>query len=230
MPYFFDSYYLILVVPALLVALWAQANVKGTFNRYREIYNSRGLTGAEAARRILDQNGLYNVSVEHIKGSLSDHFDPSAGVIRLSDGVYGSTSIAAVGVAAHEAGHAVQYGEGYVPIKVRSAIIPVTNIGSQLSFPLIILGLVMSFEPLVLTGIVLFSTVTVFQLITLPVELDASRRALSILQSQYLLSDEELKGASKVLRAAALTYVAALIVAVAQLLRLILRYGRNSRR
>ena len=228
--YYLEShyYYLILVVPAMLLALFAQMKVKSTFAKYNKVYNRRSFTGADAARAILDANGLNYIRIERIAGNLTDHYDPSANVIRLSDSVYGVNSVAAVGVAAHEAGHAVQHAVGYFPIKIRTAIVGITNIGSQLSMPLIIAGVIFSFEPLVTIGLILFSLIAVFQLITLPVEFNASSRALKILDSTNMLDDEELSGAKSVLTAAALTYVAALIVAVANLLRLILIFGRRN--
>lgn len=226
----YDYYYMILVIPAVLLALWAQLRVKGTFSRFSKVHTSHGCTGAQAARAILDRNGLQGVSVERVKGTLTDHFDPRANIIRLSDSVYDSASVAAVGVAAHECGHAVQHATGYGPIKLRAAIIPVTNIGSKLAIPLVLLGFVMSLTPLVNFGILLFGTMVVFQLVTLPVEYNASSRALATLDETGMLAAEELTGAKKVLSAAALTYVAALIVAVAQLLRLLLLAGGRRRR
>lgn len=227
--YYYDYYYLILVVPAILISLWAQFKVSSTFNRYNDVFSRRGYTAAQIARTILDANGLQNVRIERVTGKLTDHYDPRANVIRLSDSVYDSTSVAAIGVAAHESGHAVQYAVGYSPIKLRNAVIPLTNIGSTLSMPLLLLGLIFSFRPLVIGGILLFSLVALFQLITLPVEFNASNRALQILQTGNYLSDEELVGARKTLSAAAMTYVAALLVSLMQLLRLILLYGRRNK-
>ena len=189
--------------------------------------NARGLSGAEVAAKILSSNGVLDVAVQRVSGNLTDHFDPTARVIRLSQSVYDSHSVAAVGVAAHEAGHALQYAEDYFPIRLRAAIIPITKVGSALSWPLIILGLVFSFGFLVNLGIILFSAVTLFQLVTLPVEFNASRRALNILQQQGILAPEELGGARKVLTAAAMTYVAALLVSVMQLLRLIALFSNR---
>ena len=222
---FFDYYYLVLVMPAILFALWAQAQVSGTFAKFSKGRTVRGLTGAQAAEAVLRAGGVYDVRIERISGNLTDHFDPRAKVIRLSDSVYDSPSVAAVGVAAHEAGHAVQHAQDYFPIKVRSAIIPVTQIGSFLALPLIIIGLLLSSLNLVYLGIAFFGLSTVFQAVTLPVEFDASRRAIAALGSEGLLSPEELPGAKKTLRAAALTYVAALAVSLAQLLRLLLVFG-----
>ena len=231
MYYFFSNIYsyLIFILPALLLSLYAQAKVKGTYAKYGKMYNKKGLTGAMAARMILDQKGLQHVKIEHIAGNLTDHFDPRTNVVRLSDSVYGSGSVAAVGVAAHECGHAVQYAQSYTPMKIRGAIIPITNIGSTLSIPLFFLGLLFSIPSLVLVGIGLFALVAVFQLVTLPVEFNASSRALKTLEASNYLSLEELGGAKRVLSAAAMTYVAALIMSIAQLLRLIFIARRNDR-
>lgn len=226
---YFDPYYWVLIVPSMLFALWAQMMVSSTFNKYSRVMSSRGLTAAQVCRRILDDNGLHNVRIEHIAGNLTDHFDPRTNVVRLSDSVYNSTSVASIGVAAHETGHAIQHAVGYFPIKLRSAIIPVTNIGSKLSIPLILLGFVFQWQPLVEIGIWLFATVALFQLVTLPVEFNASRRALQTLEGDAILEATEVKQAKKVLTAAAMTYVAALITAVAQLLRLVLLYGNRRR-
>lgn len=217
---FFDETYLILI-PAMIFALFAQINVKSTFNKYSRKNNSRGLTVAEIARQILDANGLYNVRIEHISGSLTDHFSPNENVVRLSDDVYGKSTIASAGVAAHEVGHAIQHSVGYAPIKIRNAIIPVTQIGSSISMPIFIIGIALSFKPLVTAGILLFSAVVFFQLITLPVEFNASRRALNTLESKNILEGDELKGSAKVLRAAAMTYLAGLFSSLASLIRLI---------
>lgn len=233
--FYFDWTYVILVMPAVLLAMWASANVNSTFRRYSTQYSRRGITGAEAARRVLDANGLKQVRIEHISGNLTDHYDPKANVIRLSDNVYSNASTAAIGVACHEAGHAVQHAVGYGPIKLRNAIVPVTNIGSKLSMPLILLGLLLSaFDTklyyLVYAGIICFGLCAAFQLVTLPTEFNASRRALAAIESGNLLYDEELQGARKTLRAAALTYVAALAVSLMQLLRLVLLFGGSRRR
>lgn len=222
-----DIYYYILVIPAMLFAGIASMMVSATFNKYQSVGNSRGLTGREVARQILDSNGLHNVQVEQVSGSLTDHYDPTARVVRLSTSVYGSQSVGAIGVAAHEVGHAIQHATEYAPIKVRAAIIPITNIGSTLSIPLVMLGFFMGIEPLVNIGILLFSAVAVFQLVTLPVEFDASARAIKTLDQQMILQGSELDGAKKVLTAAALTYVAALIQSLAQLVRLILLTRRD---
>ena len=222
MPLFYmDYWYLIFVVPPMLLALWASFNVKSTFNKYSKVTNRYGLTGAEAARKILDKNGLYNVRIERVAGNLSDHFDPKTNVVRLSDSVHDSTSVAAVGVAAHEAGHAVQYAEDYTPMKIRGSLVGVANIGSTAGIYLAILGIVLSFTMLAYIGIGLFCAVVAFQLVTLPVEFNASRRAVAALEQGYL-SGEELRGTKKVLKAAALTYVAALLSAIGNLLRLIM--------
>lgn len=221
---------IIILIPALIFSLIAQLMVKGTFSKYSGVRNGRGYTGADAARAILDRNGLSYIRIEHINGELTDHYDPSANVIRLSDSVYNNDSVAAVGVAAHEAGHAVQYAEGYGPIKVRSAIIPITQFGSNLSTPLVIFGIIFSSNVLITAGILLFCTVVLFQAITLPVEFNASGRALKVLREEHFLDDDEMKGAKSVLTAAALTYVAAMFSALASLARLLLIRNRNNSR
>ena len=231
----FDPYYWILIVPSLLLAIWAQMMVSSNFKKYSAVYNQRGYTGADAARMILDSNGLYHVRIERVSGNLTDHYDPRTNVIRLSDSVYDNTSTAAIGVACHEAGHAVQYAESYAPIKLRAAIIPVTNIGSKLAMPLILIGLLLSYAAnvsyfFVYLGIACFGLSLVFQLVTLPVEFNASHRALVAIDEGGLLTEEEQKGAKKTLTAAALTYVAATATALAQLLRLLVIFGGNGRR
>ena len=227
---YIDWTYIVLVLPAMLFAMWASSRVNSTFKKYKNTRNSRGLTGAQAARWVLDRNGLSNVPIEHISGSLTDHYDPSANVVRLSDDVYGSTSTVAIGVACHEAGHAAQHAEGYMPIKIRNAIIPVCNIGSTIGLPLAILGYILSFEPLITFGLLLYALIAVFQLVTLPVEFNASRRALKVIEETGVLDDDERAGARKVLSAAAMTYVASLLVALANLLRFVIRFsGRNRR-
>lgn len=230
MPFFYmDYWYLILVVPTIIIALIAQARVTSTFNAFSK-YNSKiGLTAAEVTRRILDSNGLSNIRVEHVSGKLSDHYDPRNNVIRLSDSVYNSTSIAAIGVAAHEAGHAVQHATKYLPIKIRNAIVPVASFGSSFAPIIIIMGIFLSNPTLVLTGVILYSAIAVFQLVTLPVEFNASNRAIKTLDGMGILETTELKGAKKVLSAAALTYVAALLTTLANLLRFILLARRNDR-
>ncbi len=231
MPYYygFDYTYLIFCLPPLLLAMWAQAKVKSTFAQYSKVASDRGMTGRDAARLILDANGLYHVPVTQMAGELTDHFDPKDNVIRLSDPVCNVRSVAAVGVAAHEAGHAVQHAVGYAPMKWRSALVPVANFGSNLAMPLVLLGIVLSFETLAYVGVILFSASALFQLVTLPVELDASRRALAALEGSGM-SAEGLNGAKKVLTAAALTYVAALLTAVGNLLRLLTLVRRNDDR
>ena len=236
MPYFygFDWTYLVIVLPCVLLSLWASSSVKSTFNKYSSQYSIRRITGADAARRVLAHNGVGGVRIERVSGSLTDHYDPSSNVIRLSDTVYDSTSTAAIGVACHEAGHAVQYAQNYAPIKLRAAIIPATNIGSKLAMPLILLGLVLTFLEdfsftLIYLGIACFALSLVFQLITLPVEFNASRRAIAAIEQGGILTQDEQIGAKKTLKAAAMTYVAATAVALAQLLRLLLLFGRRSR-
>lgn len=233
--YGFDWTYLVLVVPCILLSLWASASVKNTFKRYSTQYSVRKITGADAAARVLRNNGVQNVRIERISGNLTDHFDPKTNVIRLSDTVYDSTSTAAIGVACHEAGHAVQYATHYGPIKLRAAIIPVTNFGSKIAMPLILLGILLSFAgslsyTLVYLGIACFGLSLVFQLITLPVEFNASNRAIRAITDAGILSSQELVGAKKTLKAAAMTYVAATAVALAQLLRLIVLFGGRRRR
>ena len=231
MPYYygFDMTYIVLVLPCILLSLWASARVNSTFKKYSGQISQRHITGAEAAMRILRANGVQDVRIERVSGNLTDHYDPKANVIRLSDSVYDSPSTAAIGVACHEAGHAMQYAQDYFPIRIRAAIIPITNIGSKLAMPLILLGILFSYF-LVEVGILCFSLSVVFQLITLPVEFDASRRALQAIEQTGLLTEEERKGAKKTLTAAAMTYVAALAVALAQLLRLVLLFGGRNRR
>lgn len=237
MPYHygFDWTYVVIVLPCLILAMWASKNVEYTFQRYATQYSSRGLTGAEAARRVLLENGIHNVRIERVGGKLTDHYDPRTNVIRLSDSVYDNVSTAAIGVACHEAGHAVQYARHYAPVRLRAVIIPVTNIGSRLAMPLILAGLVLSFagaffDTLIYAGIACFGLSVVFQLVTLPVEFDASRRALQAIGQGNLLTETELSGARETLRAAAMTYVAATVVAMAQLLRLLVLFGGRDRR
>ncbi len=226
--YGFDIYYLTLILPAFIISLVAQVKVKSTFSKYSQMTNSAGITGAQAAQRVLSAHGVYDVKIERVSGSLSDHFDPRTNVIRLSDTVYDATSVAAVGVASHEAGHAVQYAQGYAPIKLRNAIIPVVNFSSKFSWIAIMLGILFSFSYLILAGIILFSFATLFQIITLPVEFNASKRAMETIRGEYLLrEDEQVKGARKVLTAAAMTYVAAVVMSIAQLLRLLAIFGRR---
>lgn len=229
--YWYADYYgyLIFVIPALIISLAAQIGVKSAFSRWSRV--SCNMTGADAAMAVLKFHGVTGVAVERVAGELTDHYDPRSNVIRLSDSVYSSCSVAAVGVAAHEAGHAVQYATGYTPIKLRAAIIPVCNIGSQLSMPLVLLGIIFSSAFLINFGIILFCAVLLFQLITLPVEFNASRRAVATVRDGQLLAEpSQLKGVKSVLTAAALTYVAAVITALLQLLRLISLANRNNRR
>ena len=232
-----DYIYLILVLPAVIFSLWASIRVNTTFKKYSKIRSMRGITGAEAARRVLDANGLQHIRIEQIPGNLTDHYDPRSDVIRLSESVYGNTSVAAVGVACHEAGHAVQHAANYAPVKIRAAIIPVTNIGSRLAIPLIILGILLNslasapeFLVIAYIGVACYGLCTLFQLVTLPTEFDASRRALRCIESYGILGSEEIGGARRVLTAAAMTYVAALAVSLMQLLRLFLMVSGNSRR
>lgn len=228
---YFDITYLIIVLPAVLLATLASANVNSTFQKYSKVISQRRMSGRDAARRILDANGLFNVAINRVSGNLTDHYDPRTNTVNLSDTVYDNCSVAAIGVAAHEAGHAVQHAVGYVPIKIRMAIVPVTNFASKLAMPLVIIGLLLSSTNLAYLGCILFASAAVFQLVTLPVEFNASSRALKALESSWILDAEELKGSKKVLTAAALTYVAALAVSLAQLLRLliIVSGGRRNR-
>ena len=239
--YTFDWTYLVLVLPALLFSLWASARVNSTFRRYGSVRNARGLTGADAARAVLRAHGVYDVRVEYVSGNLTDHYDPRSKTIRLSQEVYDVATPAAVGVAAHEAGHAVQYAQNYLPIRIRAAIIPATNFGSRLSMPLILLGLLLPslrifapytqfFNLIAWIGVACYSLCVLFQLVTLPTEFNASHRALRAIDESNLLLPEERRGAKRVLTAAALTYVAALSVSLAQLLRLIVIVGGRQRR
>lgn len=229
MPIYYDSTYIVLL-PALLFGLYAQFKVNSTFSKYSKINNSRGWTAADVARKILDDNGLYDVSIAHISGSLTDNYNPKTNVVSLSDSVYSSTSVAAIGVAAHECGHAVQHATGYSPIKLRSALVPITNIGSSVGFIILAIGLIFAMPSISMIGILLYSLMAVFQAVTLPVEFNASNRALQTLESQYILEGDEIKQAKKVLSAAAMTYVAALVSSLATILRLLLIVNGNSRR
>ena len=215
----------VLIILAFAVSAFFSARMNATFSKYSQVNAASGLTGAQAAQRILQSAGIYDVTIEHVSGKLTDHYDPSHKVLRLSQSVYGSTSIAAIGVAAHECGHAVQDARNYVPLKVRSAIVPVANFGSQLSWPLFPVGLIFSWKPLVTAGIVLFCGALIFQIVTLPVELNASGRALKMLNTTGILGDAEIKGTRRVLTAAAMTYVAAVIGSLLQLLRLLILSG-----
>jgi uncharacterized protein len=231
---YFDITYLYVVLPAVILSIWASSKVKSTFNKYSKQYSASHITGAQAARRVLDANGLTNVRIERISGSLTDNYNPKDNVIRLSQSVYDSFSTAAIGVAAHEAGHALQYAEDYAPIKLRAAIIPATNIGSKLAMPLVLIGLIFSqmssvYLNIAYAGIICFALCAVFQLVTLPVEFNASHRAIEAIEGQGMLSGIELEGSRKVLTAAAMTYVAALAVTLAQILRLLMLVNGNRR-
>ena len=228
--FYYQDYYLAVILPCLLLTIFAQMNVSSTFSKYSRVRNYRNMTGAQAAEAVLRANGVMDVRIERVAGNLTDHYDPRSNVIRLSEGVYDAATVSAVGVAAHEAGHAVQYAVGYGPIKLRTAIIPVCNVGTRLSFILLVIGLALYSEPLFALGIVFFSLAVVFQLVTLPVEFNASHRALETIEARGLLSEDELSGAGRVLRAAALTYVAALLMSIVQLLRYVLIFlGRRGR-
>jgi Zn-dependent membrane protease YugP len=228
--FYIDPYYIYLVLPALVISILAQIGVKSTFSKYSRQFSRRAVPASEVARQILDQNGLRHVSIQRVAGNLTDHYDPRTNVVSLSDSVYDSPSVASIGVAAHEVGHAIQHATGYVPIKIRNAIVPVANIGSTLSIPLAILGLFMGLPILVDIGIILFASVTLFQLVTLPVEFNASSRAIKSIEAGHMLEGEEVSGAKKVLRAAAMTYVAATLTAIANLARIILLFGNRNRR
>ena len=226
-----DNLYVLLLIPVLLLSFYAQMQVSGSFRRYSASNNRRRITGAQAAEAVLRANGVYNVPIRMCRGHLTDHYDPRDNTIYLSESVYHAPTIAAVGVAAHEAGHAVQYATGYSPVRLRSAMIPATQFGSKFSFILLLIGMVLYSQTLFLAGIVLFSVTTFFQLVTLPVEFNASNRAIRAIEGALLLDEDELRGAGKVLRAAALTYVAALLMSMLQLLRFVLIFlGRSNRR
>ena len=237
LPYYynFDWTYLVLVLPCLILSMWASARVNSTFQKYSGQISARRITGAQAAQKVLAQNGVVGVRIERIGGNLTDHYDPKTNVIRLSDNVYDNPSTAAIGVACHEAGHAVQYANNYFPIKIRSAIIPITNFGSKLAMPLILIGILFSAfgsfsNTIVYIGVACFALSLIFQLVTLPVEFNASRRAIEAIEHGGILTEEEQRGARKTLSAAAMTYVAATAVALAQLIRLISIFGGNRRR
>lgn len=236
---FWGDWTLLVLIPAMIFAFWAQIRVKTTFERYNRVINRRGLTAAEVARQILDANGLHHIPVQRVAGNLTDHYDPKSQVIRLSDSVCGSTSVAAIGVAAHEVGHACQHAEGYAPLKLRNAIIPATRVGSMMSMPIFFLGILfaglaetgtMIGDIFMMSGILLFSLSTLFQLLTLPTEFNASARAMRTLEGRGILAGEELVGARKTLSAAAMTYVAALASSLASLLRLLLIFSGSRRR
>lgn len=230
--YWYDSYYFILVVPALIIAMIAQVKVKSTYNKYSKVLNSRGITGAYAAQTILSYYGITDVTIQGISGKLTDNFNPTTKTISLSEGVYRGNSVAAIGVACHEAGHAAQHAQNYTPILVRNALIPVCNIGSSLGIPLALIGFFLSyyselFQILVYVGLALYGFVFLFHLVTLPTEIDASKRALKVIEETGLLAEDEISGARKVLIAAAMTYVASMIVALANLLRFIIKFTGN---
>lgn len=227
-PFFFDPTFLVLI-PAVVLSIWAQARIKSAFGRYSQVRARRGVTARDAARTILDSNGLTNVPVERVQGALTDHYDPRSKVLRLSDNVYESPSIAAIGVAAHEAGHAIQDARGYAPLKLRNAFVPVASLGSSFALPLFFIGFLFANPTMMNVGILFFVAVLLFHLVTFPVELDASRRALSILSSSGLLATDEIGGAKAVLNAAALTYVAATLMSALQLVRLFLLRGMRNR-
>jgi Zn-dependent membrane protease YugP len=224
--YFYDIS-MIVLIPGILLGIFAQSRVSSTYKQYSKIGSHSGLTGAQFARKMLDDNGLYDVSIVQISGQLSDHYDPRAKQVRLSGDIYGGSSIASLGIAAHEVGHAIQHSVGYFPLNVRNAVIPVTNFSSTLYFPIILLGLFINSYSLVEIGIILFAFIVFFQLVTLPVEYNASNRAIATLQSDGVLNSDELIGAKRVLGAAALTYVAAMVTALLQLLQLVLVFGRR---
>ena len=220
-PFFYDWTY-ILLIPALILSMWAQFRVSSTFSRFSKVRASLGMTATQMAEQLLHAEGVYDVSVERTRGNLTDHYDPKNMVLRLSDSTANSTSVAALGVAAHEAGHVLQHRDGYAPLMLRTAAVPVVNIGSNLSWPLFLVGLIFSWEPLLYAGIALFALAVLFALITLPVEFNASKRALAALEANgYLQPGEEMRGAKKVLSAAAMTYVASAFMAIMQLLRLL---------
>ncbi len=228
--FYFDPTY-ILVLIGVVLSLAASAKVRTTFSKYSRVRSMSGLTGAQAAERLLHQAGIYDVRIEHIRGNLSDHYDPRSKVLRLSDSVYGQSSLAAIGVAAHECGHAIQHQHSYVPLKLRGALVPVANIGSMASWPIIILGIIMSYNQFLITlGIILFSAAVLFQLVTLPVEFNASKRAIARLGETGILYGDELRQSKKVLDAAALTYVAAAAATILQLLRLVILFGGGRNR
>ncbi len=227
--YMSNYYYVVLVLPMLILSFIASARVNSSFKKYSQVMSGKRITGAQAAFEILRHYGITNIRIERVSGNLTDHFDPKSNIIRLSDNVYNSTSVAAIGVACHEAGHAAQYAQGYLPIKIRNTILPLANIGSKAGIPLAVLGLVLSFEPLAVAGIIFFSFAVLFQLVTLPVEFNASKRALNVISEVDILDENEKKGAKSVLSAAAMTYVASLAVSVANLLRLILSMNKRRR-
>ena len=225
---YFDYYYLILVLPMLALSLIAQGMVKSAYSKQSKVLSSRGLTGAQAAARVLYQYGINDVRIETVSGKLTDHYDPKAKVIRLSQEVSSGANVAAIGIACHEAGHAAQHAENYMPIKIRNMILPVCNIGSAIGLPIAILGYFLGFHPLVSIGLLLYGLIALFQFVTLPVELNASHRAMKVIEETNMLTDDEQPGARKVLTAAAMTYVTALLVILANLLRFVLRFNRRN--
>lgn len=230
MPYFYLDYTYLIIIPAMLLGLYAQYKVNSTFNKHSQVKNARGITAAEVARQILDDNGLHDVGIAHINGNLTDNFNPKTNIVSLSDTVYNSTSVAAIGVAAHECGHAIQHAVGYTPVKIRTALVPVTNFGSSAGMIILLIGLLFSSYNLAMLGILLYSLMAVFQLVTLPVEFNASSRALKTLEQDMILYEDEVPKARKVLNAAALTYVAALVSTLSTILRFLLIVNRGRRR
>lgn len=226
---YYDPLYLFVIIVSLVIMLIAQGLVKGRYSKYSKINNGRNLTGADAAKAVLNSAGVFDVAIEHVAGTMTDHYDPKTNTIRLSDGVYNSTSIAAIGIAAHEAGHAVQYSENYAPIKVRTAIVPFAQYGPMFGVILMLIGMFLNFFNLIVIGLVLFGATFLFQMVTLPVEFNASRRALAAIKENNLLYGEEYSGAKKVLTAAALTYVAAMVQSFLTLLYYIIRFTGNRR-
>ena len=230
MPFYIPTYFLVLI--GVVLSLVASARVKSTFNRYSQMRNSRGMTGAQAAEQVLHGAGIYDVRIEHVRGNLTDHYDPRSKVLRLSDSVYGQTSVAAVGVAAHECGHAIQHAKGYAPLRFRNVLVPVANFGAKIAWPLILIGLLINSESswlLMQAGIIAFSLAVLFQVVTLPVEFNASSRAIRVLADRGIMFGEEIVAAKKVLSAAALTYVAGAASSILQLLRLIILTGGRRR-
>lgn len=228
--YFMDYWYIILVLPAMILSMWAQYRVKSTYKKFSAVPNSRNITGAYAAQAVLSYYGIHDVVIRPVKGNLTDNFNPQTKVISLSEGVFNGTSVAAVGIACHEAGHAAQNAEEYAPIRIRNAFVPVCNIGSMLGIPLALIGYVLGFGVLIYVGLILYSAIFVFHLITLPVEFNASRRAVKVIEETNLLYGDEFGNTEKVLKAAAMTYVASMVVALANLLRFIIRFTGNRRR
>ena len=227
--FYWDPTYILVIIGAV-ISMIASMNIRSAYDKFSRVYAGRGLIAERVAEMILHSAGIYDVRIERIRGSLTDHYSPKEKVLRLSEGVWGSTSVAAIGVAAHECGHAIQHKEGYAPLKLRTASVPLANIGSMLSWPIILIGILLGALELARLGVILFTVVVLFQLITLPVEFNASKRAIYVLDNVAMLTREELDGASRVLKAAALTYVAALFASILQLLRLIILTRGNKRR